>query len=192
MNAPLLLSQTYPGGCFIGFNAAIDRKAAEQLALMCGDAVKNRFSAVNLLLSSVGGTLDHTYYLCSVLDALPIDIVTFNIGNVMSAANLLFLCGKQRYAIEGSTFYFHQTHYPPPSDQVSASFVRSRAKSIARDDVRSATFIANKIGVPIKDVMKWQRSELFMDTARALTLGIIHGVKAPVITPNAFFLQLVV
>jgi len=193
MNQPsTLLSQVHPGGCFIGFNAAIDRKSAEQLAMICSDAVKNQFGTVNLLLSSTGGILDHTYYLCTILDALPIKVVTFNIGNVMSAANLLFLCGKERYAIEGSTFFFHQTHYPPPSDQVSASFVRSRAKAIARDDARSAMFMANKIGRPVKDIMKWQRSELFMDTATAIAHGIIHGIKAPVIAPDAFFLQLVV
>ena len=30
------LSDQFPGGCFMGFNAPIDRKAAEQLASVCG------------------------------------------------------------------------------------------------------------------------------------------------------------
>ncbi len=193
MNQPQqLLGQVYPDGCFLGFNAAIDRKAAEQLVFMCGDAVRNRFNTVNLLLSSTGGTLDHAYYLCSCLDALPIKVVTYNVGNVMSAAILPFLCGDERYAIAGSTFYFHQTHYPPPTDHVSAAFVRSRAQAIAREDKRSADFVAQKVGAPSQEVQNWQRRELYMDTATALTRGIIHGVKAPVITPNSFFHQVVV
>jgi ATP-dependent Clp protease, protease subunit len=153
---------------------------------------RNRFAAVNLLLSSTGGILDHAYYLCSVLDALPIKIITYNVGSVNSAAILPFVCGDERYAIPSSTFYFHQTHYPPPTDAVSASFVASRAKSIAREDQRSASFVAQKIGVAPKDVKNWQRSELFMDTDTALARGVIHGVKAPVIAPDALFEQIIV
>jgi ATP-dependent Clp protease protease subunit len=186
------LGHVYPSGCFIGFNAAIDRKAAEQLAFMCGDAAKSRFTAVNLLLSSTGGILDHAYYLCSILDALPIKIVTYNIGSVNSAAILPFVCGDERYAIPASTFYFHQTHYPPPTDAVSAAFVSSRAKSIAREDERSASFVAQKIGASSKDVKNWQRSELFMDTDTALARAVIHGVKAPIIAPDALFVQVVI
>jgi ATP-dependent protease ClpP protease subunit len=189
---PLSLSQSNPGGCFIGFNAAVDRKAAEQLVLMCGEAVKNGFTEIHLLLSSIGGDLIHTYYLCSVLDALPIKFITYNIGSVMSAANLLYLCGDERYAIPGSTFYFHQTHFPAPTGNVSEPFVRAHARSIVREDQRSATFVAAKIGSTPQDVRKWQRSELFMDTSTALARGIIHGIKAPVIPPNALFHQIVV
>jgi membrane-bound ClpP family serine protease len=63
------LSKEHPGGCYIGFNAAIDRKAAEQLALAITDAQKNGFSTVHLCISSVGGLLDHAYYLFSILEA---------------------------------------------------------------------------------------------------------------------------
>lgn len=186
------LGLDYPGGCFIGFNAGIDRKAAEQLAFMFSDAWKNRFDTVTLLISSTGGILDHAYYLCSVLDALPIKIVAYNIGGVMSAANLLFLCADERYATKGSTFYFHQTQYPPPNGQVTESFARTHAKAIARDDARTAGIIAEKIGGSVKDVRRWQRTELFMDTSTALARGVIHGIKAPIITPESFFHQVVI
>lgn len=188
----LTLSQQYPGGCFIGFNAAIDRKTAEQLSLMCSDAIRNGYRELALLISSSGGILDHTHYVCNVLDALPVRIKTFNVGGVSSAANLLFLCGDERYAVEGATFFFHQTHYPPPPEQVTGSFARSRAKAILRDDIRSANYVSGKTGCSSKDVMKWQRGELFMDTKAALANRIIHGIQAPSIPPDAFFHQIVV
>lgn len=192
MNQPQSLSESHPGGCFLGFNAAIDRKASEQLVYTFNDAMRNGYEEINLLLSSSGGILDFAYYACSILDALPIKIISYNIGNVCSAANLLFLCGDERFANEGSTFFFHQTHYPPPSDNVTASFAKARSKAIARDDKRSASYVAQKTRSPVKTVMNWQRSELFMDTSTALENGVIHGIKAPAIPPNAFFHQIVI
>ena len=61
MNNPSL-SVAFPGGCYFGFNAAIDRKAAEQLVFLVGDAVKNGYRTVNLCLSPIGSILDHAYY----------------------------------------------------------------------------------------------------------------------------------
>lgn len=188
MNLPL--AQTHPGGVFIGFNAGIDRKSVEQLVTVCGEAARNQFQTLNLLLSSEGGLVDHAYYACTILNALPIKLVTWNIGSVQSAANLLFLCGKERYAIEGSTFYFHQTHQNPPQGQLTASFVRRSAKGISREDTRAATFISQKTGRTVKDALKWAKAELYMDTRSALANGIIEGVKAPLIPQDALFQQI--
>lgn len=186
------LAKSHPGGCYLGFNSVIDRKPAEQLVWLVSDAHKNGFKSVNLLLSSTGGMLDQTHYLCNLLDAMPLEIVTYNVGNIMSAANLLFLCGDRRYAVEGAVFFFHQSSYPPPGDQITSTFAKSRAQSIDRDDTRTANFVAAKIRRPAEEVLGWQRSEMFMDTGAALACGIIEGVKAPVIPHDAFFHQVVV
>jgi hypothetical protein len=58
---PPLLALSYPGGCYLGFNALIDRKAAEQVASVMNDSRIKGFTEVNLCISSVGGILDHTY-----------------------------------------------------------------------------------------------------------------------------------
>jgi ATP-dependent protease ClpP protease subunit len=186
------LADDHPGGCYIGFNAAIDRKAAEQLAVTITDAQKNGFEEVHLCISSIGGLLDHAYYLFSILEALPIGIVTHNVGNIQSAANILFLCGDRRYANEGATFFFHQTGYDPPAGRITEPYLQEKLKAAQYDDTRSAGIIAAKTGLSLESVREWQNSERVMDTHAALSHGIIHGVQRLAIPPNAFFYQVVV
>jgi hypothetical protein len=61
-NGVPLLSQFYPGGCYIGFNALIDRKAAEKLVMVCMQAQQNGFSTINIAINSAGGLLEQAYY----------------------------------------------------------------------------------------------------------------------------------
>lgn len=187
-----LLCQTYPGGVYLGFNAVIDRKSAEQLVYMVNDTIRNGYPEVNILISSFGGDLAQAYYACTSLEALPTKIITYNTGNIGSAANLLFMIGAERYAIDGSSFYFHQTSFPPPTDQTTAAFANSRAQWISREDRRSCDFVAKRTGVPTKTVAGWQKRELFLDTDAALSNGLIHAIKAPTIPPNAFFCQIII
>jgi ATP-dependent Clp protease, protease subunit len=189
---PPLLANGYSGGCYLGFNAAIDRKAAEQVSFLMNDAKKNGFTEVHLCMSSIGGILDQTYYLFNIIDALSVDIITWNIGNIQSAANIIFLCGDRRYATPGSTFFFHQTGYDAPTGRVTEPYLAERLKAVQYDDKRSAEIIATKTGKPVDDVRGWQNTELVMDTAAALAHGLIHEVRNFVIPPDAFFHQIII
>lgn len=191
MNANPSLIQRYPAGCFIGFNAGIDRRAAEQLVMVTVDARNNGYKEINLCLSSTGGILDHAYYAVSVLDALGVRLITYNIGNIASAANLIFLCGHDRVAIEDSTFMYHQTSFGPASGEVTEDFASKRLKGIQEDDRRSARIVAKKTGRTVKEVLGWQRRGLVHNTASAIKNGIIHRVGVLNIPPEAFFHQIV-
>lgn len=191
-SAPALLALSYPGGCFLGFNAAIDRKSAEQVAFLVSNSRNKGFLEVNLCISSVGGILDHTYYLFNTIEALNVNMITWNVGNIQSAANIIFLCGDHRYATPGSTFFFHQTGYDPPSNRVTEPYLAEKLKAVQYDDNRSASVIAAKTGKPIEDVREWQNTELVMDTDAALAHGLIHEVRDFVIPPDALFHQIVI
>jgi ATP-dependent protease ClpP protease subunit len=192
VSASIPLSQTFPGGFYLGFNAAIDRKAAEQLILMIADAIRNGFQEINICMSSIGGILDHTYYAFNIIEALNVNIVTWNVGNIQSAANILFLCGDDRYATPHSTFFFHQTGYEAAGGRVTEPVLQGKLASLQHDDTRSATIMAAKTGQPVQDVRAWQNTELVMDASVALTNGIISAIRPLVVPPNAFFHQLVV
>jgi ATP-dependent protease ClpP protease subunit len=186
------LSQRFPGGFYLGFNAAIDRKAAEQLTIMVADAIRNGFQEINICMSSLGGVLDHTYYAFNILESLSIKIVTWNVGNIQSAANILYLCGDERYATPASTFFFHQTAGDFAGGRITEPVLQGKLTSLQHDDTRSAAIIAAKTGKTLQDVRSWQNTELVMDTTAALAHGIIDSVRSLVVPPDAFFHQLVV
>lgn len=187
------LSVRYPAGCYIGFNAAFDRKASEQLASVCGEAMTNGYKEITLCLSSNGGLLDYAYYAFNLLEALPVKIITHNIGSVQSAANLIFLCGDARYSAPGSTFFFHNTGFEAAAGQrMTGPFITEKLKAIAYEDKRSAEIYAEKTGRPVESVREWQNTELVMDTNAALKNGLIHGVKPLAIPDGSFFHQVIV
>jgi ATP-dependent protease ClpP protease subunit len=192
MSGTAPLSQQYPGGFYLGFNAAIDRKASEQLLVMVADAIRNGFPVINICMSSIGGILDHTYYAFNTLEAFAVKIITWNVGYIQSAANILYLCGDERYATSGSTFFFHQSAGDLPSGRITEPVLQGKLTSLQHDGVRSATIMATKTGKALQDVRSWQNSELVMDTNVALSHGIIDAVRPFVIPPDAFFHQLVV
>jgi ATP-dependent Clp protease protease subunit len=175
---------------FLGFNHAIDRRAVEQLIAMTTDAVIAGFSDVNICLGSIGGYIDQAYYAYEALISLPIRRTIYNISNVQSAANILFVAGDDRFACPGATFFFHQTSYDPPTGRITERYLEERIKAIRYDDQRSGQIIADRTGSKLDDVLEWQKTELVMDTAQAITSGMIQAVKAPVIPKGAFFHQI--
>ena len=185
-------SLRHPGGCYLGFNAAIDRKAAEQLVMFVSDLKKGGFENINLCISSIGGLLDHAYYAFNMIEAIDISITTWNIGNIQSASNMLYLCGDERYAVKGSTFFFHQTGYDPPTGRITEPYLTERLKSVRYDDNRTADIIASKTGRPIEEVRGWQNTELVMDTELAMRQGIVHEIRELRIPSDALFLQVII
>jgi ATP-dependent protease ClpP protease subunit len=193
MNNPQPLNVQFPAGCYIGFNAALDRKASEQLAFVCGDAVRNGYKEITLCLTSVGGLLDFAYYAYNLLEALPIKIVTHNIGSVQSAANLIYLCGDERYSAPVCTFFFHNTGFDPaPGQQITGPFITEKLKAIEYEENRAAAIYAEKTGLAIEKVSKWQQGTLVMDGDTAVKNGLAHAVKPLSIPPGAFFHQIIV
>jgi len=187
------LSVKFPGGAYVGFNAGVDRRAAEQLVMVCGQAIAQGYSEITLCMTSVGGLLEHAYYAYGILDALPLKITTHNLGSVQSAANMLFLCGDQRYAMEGSTFFFHKSSFNASEGQVlTEAFITERLKAIQYEDNRSAAILAAKTGRSVEEVREWQNAEAVMNTDMAIKNGLIHGVKPLSVPKDAYFHQVVI
>ena len=186
------LAQANPGGCFLAFNGEINRRSAEQLVLLCSQAWGGGFAEVALCLNSPGGTLEHAYYAFNMLEALPIRIVTYNTSAIQSAANMVYLCGDERYACPGSTFFFHQTRFFEPDGQVmTEALATERLKAIRLEDARTAQIIANKTAQTLECVRGWQTGEFLMTADEAIGHGVVHAVRALAIPDNALFSQIV-
>lgn len=181
----------FPGGVFIGFVGFVDRKAAEQIALIAKEAVLGSgMQTVTLLMSSMGGMVDCAFYAASVLQALPAKIVTYNIGDIASAGNIVFLAGAERYAIPGSTIYFHQAS-SPNAEVVTSAVLQYRLRGFQLGNERIAQRVSERTGRQVDEVRHWHVSERLMDAAEALETGVIHGISSPVIPADALFHQIV-
>jgi ATP-dependent Clp protease, protease subunit len=182
----------HQGVMFVGFNAAIDRKASGQLAMVCGSAVQNEFQEIHLLLTTTGGISDQAYYAVTILQSLPLKLVTYNVGNVLSAGTLLYLTGKERYATKESPFYFHETDYDPSAGRISEVYLMDRLRSLRAEDRRSVQFVSERTGQPEAIVKRLRRTQRTVTASEAIDLGIVHSIRVPNMPKSAFFHQVIV
>jgi ATP-dependent protease ClpP protease subunit len=183
--------QHFPGGYFVGFNGGVDRKAAEQIVVQVKHAASIGHSRVNLLMNCPGGSVDEAFYAANILLALSdVTLVTFNLGAVSSAGNLIFLCGKERYFADGATIYFHLIH-AGTALPLNNALLRYQAKNFRLGDERIAKFVGDRTGRSLSEVKRWHTKETIMSTTEALTNGVMHGVQIPSIPRDAYFCQIV-
>ncbi len=192
MSATLSWSRRFPGGCYLGLNAAIDRKAAEQLVSVAAEASRQGYSAINICLSSQGLILHHAHYLQHMLTALPVRLTTWNLGSLQGGAVLTYLAGSERYAVEGTSFLFNQASFDPYSGRLAEPFLRDRIKFTQYEDARTAELIAARVGRPVPEIEAWLSNELMLDADAAVTHGIVHEVRPFAIPPDAFVQQVTI
>lgn len=185
------LSEVCPGGCYLLFNSVINWEATEKIVAACQSAIWNGYKEVTLCLNSTGGGVDLAFYLYHVLKALPLRIVTHNVGAVKSAANVLFMAGATRRAAPGTTFFFHQTWFQS-AEPLSASVVRKRLESIENDDDRMILLISILSGQTTDDVRAWHSNDRTIHETEAHEQGIVHEVCSLTIPANAHIERIVV
>jgi ATP-dependent Clp protease, protease subunit len=188
---PLTFSQQYPGGVFIGFTSPVHRKAAEQLAFFANDAWRQGYKELHLIMSSPGGDPENGFYAASVLRALPIKVITYNVGEVNSSGLLIFLAGDERYALDGATFHFHRPSFVGPGWQLTETVLRHRMKGFELLSSRLVSYVAERTGKPFEEVDQWCANETLMNAGDAQTHNLVHGVKFPSIPEDGFFVQVV-
>jgi len=92
---------------FVSFSAEIAPQTTETLIAVLGEQANKGVDEVCLMISTPGGSVMNGLNLYDVLRALPLKLVTHNVGNVDSIGNAIFLAGEERYACPHSTFMFH-------------------------------------------------------------------------------------
>jgi ATP-dependent protease ClpP protease subunit len=180
----------FPGGYFVGFNGAIDRKAAEQLVVQIKSAPSIGHSRVHLLMSCLGGSVEEAFYAANIMQALSdVHLVTYNIGTLGSAGNIIFLTGRERYFADGATIFFHLAH-ASLSGSLTNSMLRYQAKNFQLGDARISNFVSARTGVPLEKVKRWHTDERIMSAQEAQANGVMQGINVPSIPGDAYFYQI--
>jgi ATP-dependent protease ClpP protease subunit len=184
------LQSQHPGGVYIGFNWGIDRPTSARLVELISYAHADGHERVNLMISSSGGTLIDAHYAVECISAIPIKLVTWNMSAVQSAANMLFALGVERYATPGSWFSFHQTGFEGVAGiRNSEKEIRDQLKQIELGDLRSAVLIAERSGVDVEVVSRLHREAVTLSAMDAVTVGLAHEIRRPVIPRDALMRQ---
>lgn len=177
---------------YVSFSAEINAHTTESLIAVMADCVTKKATEINLLLSTPGGNVMNGINLYNVLKALPVKLVTHNVGNVDSIGTAVFLAGKERYACPHSTFMFHGvTAGFQQAAQVSAQQMREHLATLDADELRIGSIIEQHAKLGHAEVVALFREQRTKNATNAVSAGIVHEIKDVQIPPGSPVVALV-
>ena len=126
-----------------------------------------------------------------MLRSLPIRLITYNVGNVDSIANVIFLAGEMRYASPSSAFMFHSVGFDMQGPfRLDEKVLREYLDSIVSDHDRIGRIFVDRSMVTLSEA-----TELFKEQRRkgpdwALERQFVHEICSPELPDGAILHEL--
>jgi ATP-dependent protease ClpP protease subunit len=165
----------------VNFSAEINPQTTEGLISTLSALHNQGATEVNLLFATPGGSVMHGMTIYNVARAMPFKLVTWNMGNVDSIGNVIFLAGAERYACPLSTFMFHGVGFDANgSFRMEEPFLRERIDSIEADHKRIGSIIGTYASTLNEgDVIHLFEKASTKDAPWAQSVGIIDAIREP-------------
>jgi ATP-dependent protease ClpP protease subunit len=182
-----------PAIAYVSFSAEINQTTTEGLLAAVGELTMKGVKTIYLLLSTSGGDVRNGMNIYNILRALPVKVITHNVGNVDSIGNVVFLAGEERYSTKHSTFMFHGVAFnltgPVSLDEKA---LRERIGVVTAEHKRIADIVADRTAgkLQAKEVEKWFAEATTRNSDEAKLNGIIHDIREAQVPPGAPFYQL--
>jgi ATP-dependent protease ClpP protease subunit len=176
---------------YLSFTAKVNDQTTTLLMNSLASAIQQGIKELTLLLSTPGGSVMHGMTLYNYLSALPVELTTFNIGNVDSIGAIVFLAGTKRFACPHSTFMLHPVAF---SLQVAQTYEQPDLKAIAQsleaDQARIAGIYAERSGLQTQNALALFGQQKTHTATEAQSFNFVHEVKALAIEPGAWVVHL--
>lgn len=171
---------------WVSFSAEINPQTTEGLISVLTALHNQGATEVNLLFATPGGSVMHGMTIYNTARAMPYKLITWNMGNVDSIGNVIFLAGEERYACPLSTFMFHGVGFDVTGAlRMEEIFLRERLDTIEADHKRIGSVIgtyANSLDEG--DVVRLFEKASTKDAPWAQSVGIINAIREPQIPPG--------
>lgn len=161
---------------FVSFSSPLNLKSTEALLEAAAGLLAEKTSRLVLCLSSFGGNFDRAVSLYNTLRAMPFELVTHNVGNVGSAANVLFLAGERRLACPQAVFFFHPSSVSLEGSYDPRELAHQRAELLESDE-RESEIVQARTSLSSAQVKRLVNGSTTIGAARALEAGIIHEIR---------------
>ncbi len=172
-------AQSPPQPAYISFTASnISEPAIEKLMAACCAAVNGGTPGIHLLITTFGGNVPYGITVFNFLRALPVPVTTYNMGNVASVGNLLYLGGTRRVASPHSTFFFHPITFTPAAAPMGRGEMMENSATIERDTQRILHIVASTTGMGLDRAAELHQQENTVDAQEAKGLGVVHEIQA--------------
>lgn len=195
--APILCGQQSTAeskSVIINFVAPITGDTVNNLIRVVTDQATRGNSKITILISSGGGDTTAGLAAYNILRHLNnAEITTFNIGNVDSAAMLLFCAGSKRYSLPGpgTRFLIHGNGMNPQLGvPVDVNFWDSQVQQLKSLNQMVVQVISEASHDKRAEIEAAVRSQTILSPEQAKEWGIVQDIRTDFMEPGAKFLAI--
>jgi ATP-dependent Clp protease, protease subunit len=177
---------------YVSFTANVNLEAMNQLLGVFGKLVQEKTKRVHLLLSSNGGNIHCGITIYNTLRALPVELYTYNVGNVDSIATVIYLAGQKRFASPRSSFLFHSVSLTfGAQQQVPLVTMEEYVDSLKKDQKLIGDVVADRTSIDANEIAKMFGRAACVTPDDAVAKGVAHDVTEVKVPDGVPFYQLV-
>ena len=165
-----------PEEVYATFAGTIDDMAAQRVFNSMSIAINGGAKRVHILMQSHGGFIGSGIAIYNFLRNLPIEVITYNGGQISSTAVIAFLGGKNRRTSENSTFMIHKGTFSLPSP-IGIESMQSKVDALYLDNENTESILRKHIIMPDE---KWgihNKSDLTLSSSSALEYKLVHEIS---------------
>lgn len=170
-------AQAPPSIMYVSFVAEITRQTSENLMDTMSKIANAGVPEVYLMLNTTGGDVSHGVGLYNFLKALPVKLVTHNIGTVASIGNAVFLAGAERYASPQATFMFHGVYFQFGGGKMDDKYLREQLGAIDAEHERIGAVMAERTSLAKEVIEGMFQEQQTRGSQFAKETGIVHDVR---------------
>lgn len=151
----------------------------------CLNAIGNGATSLQIHISSGGGDLISGFTAYHFLKSLPVPVITHNISNVESVANVIFMAGSERRANPGSRFLLHPLHWGLNAPSVDHARVTEWSRCLDNDFERFIEVLnseTKRSDVPWGDLIS---AATIFDANTAAASGMVTSVTKATLAQSA-------
>lgn len=180
-----------PHPVVITFVVPIDSNSANMLIHLVDQQTQMGVKDITLVLASPGGDTAAAFAAYNILKTLPINLTTFNVGNIDSAAMLLYCAGAHRYSLPGPgvRFLIHGNSITfgtgVPMDAAAMDAQTAQLKSLNQMVIDAISAVATKKRSEVEQAV---HSQAILTPEEAKNWGIVQEVRNTFMTPGATLL----
>jgi ATP-dependent protease ClpP protease subunit len=162
----------------ISFVGVIDANSTSALLRSVNEQAKAGVTNVTILIASPGGDTASAFAAYNVLRSMPLEVTTFNVGNVDSAAILLYCAGQKRYSLPATRFLIHGNSFnPAPNTSFDAAALDAQlaqVKSLNQIVMHVLAVTAQKKDAEIEAAVHGQQ---ILTPEQAKQWGIVQDIR---------------
>lgn len=173
------------GERWIQFLSAVNGESFGLLVEILQNAVLEGVERVHLLLSTPGGAVSYGLTLYALMRGLPVEVWTYNIGQVDSIGVVLYCAGKRRLAAPQTRFLLHGIRTYLEEGNYTGDQLRNILTELESDQRNICRVLAESTGQALEKVEADLSRTVTLLPEQAREYRLVDEIVTEIIPPQA-------